>query len=36
MFEYFEKTPEAGDANDTNNLLGAQSTTLRDWLNLKV
>jgi len=36
MFEYFEKTPEAGDANDTNNLLGAPSTTLRDWLNLKV
>jgi len=32
VFEYFEKTREAGDATKTNQLLGQPTITLDDWL----
>lgn len=35
MFEYFEKTAEAGDPDTTHRLLGKSTTTLKVWLRSK-
>jgi len=35
MFAYFEKVKEAGNANETNNLLGKPQTTFNKWLEIQ-
>jgi hypothetical protein len=35
LFGYFEKTPEAGDSEDTYRLLAAQELSIEKWLEGK-
>jgi hypothetical protein len=32
LMGYFDKTPETGDPTEANQILGAPSTTLDDWM----